>query len=261
MTDYFLLGFVGLIAGLLAGLFGIGGGVVIVPALIFLFERDRQGLYATQLAIGSSLASIFFMGLASSFTHYKRKAVAWKTLCCLAPFIVVGTIIGSQIAGHLNGLLLKKLFGAVLMVIAITMLFRISERECEIGTWKWPVYIVGGILIGAISALFGTGGGTMTVPLLVLLLDKPIRIAVGTASAAGVVIALFGTIGFIVQGRQQLSEMPFGFVAPQSALLIALFGCMIAPLGAALAHRIDTQMLSRFFAVLLMITSLLLIRS
>lgn len=263
MADYFLLGSIGAIAGLLAGVFGIGGGIIIVPALIFSFEMDGMGQYATKVAIGTSLASILFMGLASSFTHYKKKAVEWETLCALAPFIIVGTLIGSEIAGNLDGFLLKKYFGILVLCVAITMFFRISEREypLEIGAWKWPIYSMGGLFTGVLSSLFGTGGGTMTVPLLVLLLNKPIRVAIGTASATGVIIGLFGTLGFIYQGWQFLPDMRFGFVAPKTALLIAVFGCMTAPIGALIAHRINTLLLSRVFAVFLIIISLLLIRS
>jgi hypothetical protein len=260
MADYFLLGSIGAIAGLLAGLFGIGGGIIIVPALIFSFEMDGMGQYATKLAIGTSLAAILFMGLASSFTHYKKKALEWESLYSFAPFIILGTFIGSQIAGNLDGLLLKKCFAILVFCIAVTMFFRVSERKypLEIGAWKWPIYSIGGLFIGTISSLFGTGGGTMTVPLLVLLLDKPIRMAVGTASATGVIIGLFGTIGFIYQGWQFLPDMRFGFVAPKTALLIAVFGCMTAPLGALIAHRIDTLLLSRVFAIFLIIISLFL---
>ena len=262
MATYFLLGSIGAVAGLLAGLFGIGGGVIIVPALIFSFEMDGMGQYATKLAIGTSLASILFTGLTSSFTHHKKKSVAWETFRKITPFIIVGTLIGTQIAGKIDGFLLKKLFGILLLAVAITMFFRISERQLprEIGRWQWLVYTMGGILIGTISSLFGIGGGTMTVPLLTLLLDKPIRLAVGTASAVGVVIAFFGTIGFIYQGWQFLPDMRFGFVAPQTALLIAAFGCLTAPIGVFIAHRINTLLLSRFFSVFLVIISLLLIR-
>ncbi|MBI3598325.1 MAG: sulfite exporter TauE/SafE family protein [Nitrospirae bacterium] len=266
MADFILLGSMGAVAGLLAGLFGIGGGIIIVPALIFSFEMDGMGQYATKLAIGTSLASILFMGLSSSFAHYKREAIEWESLFCLAPFIIVGTAIGSQIAGRVDGFLLKRLFGILMLTVAMTMLFRISEKEAPhasedrvLSVRKWMIYAVGGILIGTISSLFGTGGGTMTVPFLVLLLDKPIRVAIGTASATGVIIAFFGTIGFIYQGWRFLPNMRFGFVAPQTALLIAACGCMTAPLGALIAHRIDTLLLSRVFSVFLIIVSFLLI--
>ncbi len=263
MTEYFLLGAIGAIAGLLAGLLGIGGGIVIVPALIFSFEMDGLGQYATKIAIGTALASIFFMGLASSFTHHKKSAVEWEAFASLTPFIILGTFIGIKIAGHIDGFLLKKYFSILVILIAITMLFPISERKKQFsaGAWKWPFYSIGGLFIGALSSLFGTGGGTMTVPLLMLLLDKPIRVAVGTSSAVGVVIGFFGTCGFIYQGWQFLPDLHFGFVAPQTALIIAVFGCMTAPIGAFITHRINTLLLSRVFSVFLMIAGILLIRS
>jgi uncharacterized membrane protein YfcA len=261
VSDFILLGSIGAIAGLLAGLFGIGGAVVIVPALIFSFELSGVGPHSSKLAIGTSMASIIFTGLSSSFTHYKKKAIDWEAVYAIAPFIIIGTLIGGDLAGKIDGLLLKKFFGYLEITVAVVMFFRLPEREEQevSAVWRWSIYIVAGILIGAVSALLGIGGGTMMVPLLVLLLYKRTQIAVGTSSAVGVIIAFFGAIGFIYQGRQYLPDTPFGFVAPQTALLIGVFGCLTAPIGALVAHRIDTFILSRVFSFFLMGIGILLI--
>ncbi|MEK7702990.1 MAG: sulfite exporter TauE/SafE family protein [Nitrospirota bacterium] len=261
MSDFILLGSVGAISGLLAGLFGIGGAVVVVPALIFFFELSGMGELSTKFAIGTSFASILFTGLSSSFTHYKRKAIDCEILYSIAPFIILGTFIGATIAGKMDGPLLKIFFGFLEIAVAIIMFFRIYERETyEVSAvWKWAIYIVGGVFIGTIASLLGIGGGTMIVPLLVLLLYKRTSVAIGTASAIGVIISFFGTIGFIYQGRQYLSDMTFGFVVPQTALLIGIAGATTAPIGAMVAHRIDTLILSRLFSFVLIVIGLLLI--
>ncbi len=259
MANLFFLVFIGGIAGVLAGLLGIGGGIIIVPALIFLFETTGILPYATQLAIGTSLASIIFTGSAGSFTHHRKKAVEWGTAFSMAPFIIIGTQIGSRIAGQIDSHLLKRLFGIFEIFIAIHMWFPLPETKKAPAMRAWPTYIVGGCLIGTLASLFGIGGGTLTVPLLVLLLKRPIRTAIGTSAAVGVVIALFGTIGFIYQGQKILPGLRWGFVVPQTALLLAAAATMTAPLGATMTHKIDTFLLSRIFALLLMVIGIMLI--
>ncbi|MEK7286909.1 MAG: sulfite exporter TauE/SafE family protein [Nitrospirota bacterium] len=261
MSEYILLGSIGAVAGLLAGLFGIGGAVVIVPALIFSFELSGMGPESAKFAIGTSMAAIIFTGLSSSFTHYKKNAIDFEALYAIAPFIVIGTLIGSDLAGKIESPLLKRYFGFLEIAVAVMMFFRLPERE-ERGVsaiWRWVVYVIGGLLIGTISSLLGIAGGTLSVPLLVLLLHRRTQIAVGTSSAIGVIIAFFGTIGFIVQGRQFLSDITFGYVMPQTALLIGIVGALTAPIGAIVSHRIDTLILSRVFAFFLMGIGILLI--
>jgi uncharacterized membrane protein YfcA len=261
MSDIILLGSVGAIAGLLAGLFGIGGAVIITPALIFSFELAGVGPHSTKLAIGTSMASIIFTGLSSSFTHYKKKAIDQKVLYSIAPFIMIGALIGTFIAAMTDGPLLKKLFGFLEIAVAILMLFRIPEsKPLDVSkTVGWAICIVSGVLIGALSSLFGIGGGTLLVPLFVFLFRKPLHTAIGTSAAVGVIIAIFGTVGFIYQGWQYLPDTIFGFVAPQSALLIGVAGCLTAPLGVMVAHRVDTLILSRVFSFFLIIIGTLLI--
>ncbi len=258
MADLFFLFFIGALSGLLAGLLGIGGGIVIVPVLIFLFEKTGIAQYATQFAIGTSLASIIFTGSTSSLTHHRKGGVEWITVLWMAPLMIAGTQIGSVIAGQIDSHLLKRLFGMFEMFIAIHMWFPPHNKTVP-AIPVWAIYSVGGLLIGTLSALFGIGGGTLTVPLLVFFLKKPIRIAVGTSAATGAVMALFGTIGFIYQGKNVLPDLRWGFVVPQTALLIAAAASFAAPYGATLAHKIDTLLLSRIFAFFLMVIGVMLI--
>ena len=183
----------------------------------------------------------------------------WATVFWIAPFIIVGTQIGSVIAGQIDSHLLKQLFGIFEIFIAIQMGFPPSATKKVPVLSRGLIYGLGGLLIGALSALFGIGGGTLTVPVLVFLLKKPIRTAVGTSAATGVVIALFGTIGFIYQGKKMLPDLNWGFVVPQTALIIAAASTLTAPLGVTLAHKIEPLLLSLIFELVLVVIGIMLI--
>lgn len=262
MTEAIVLLLAGAFAGLLAGFIGIGGGVVLVPALIFLFESKKiSPEIITQLAVGTSLASIIFTGSAGSWMHNRKGNIDWVTVAAMAPFIVAGTQVGALIAGGLGGATLKKLFGIFEFFVAARMLLPPACGPAAKPLSPWPLYLSGGLAIGIISSLFGIGGGTLTVPLLVYFLDRPIKTAVGTSSAQGVVIALFGTIGFVYQGwsRAGLPDGAWGYVLPHLALLIALGSTVTAPFGALLAHRIEPVYISRFFGIFLIFVGMRLI--
>lgn len=262
MTEALLLGAIGAVAGVMAGLLGIGGGVILVPALIFLFQA--QGIspeVVTQLAVGTSLATILFTGSTSAWTHHKNGHLDWTAVRGMSLFIVVGTQFGAVLAGALHGITLKRLFGLFEWVVAARMLLVAEPKHGGKPLSTGWIYPVGGIVIGAVSALFGIGGGTLTVPLLVYLLDRPIKAAIGTASAQGVVIALFGTLGFIYNGWN-LPALPadaWGFVSPKAALLIAITSSLTAPLGASLTHRLRPAYLSRAFGIFLIFIGMKLV--
>jgi len=262
MTEALLLGAIGAVAGVMAGLLGIGGGVILVPALIFLFQA--QGVapeIVTQLAVGTSLATILFTGASSSWTHQKNGHVDWAAVKGMSLFIVIGTQLGALLAGALHGVTLKRLFGLFEFAVAARMLL-IAEPDPGGGrTATGWIYSLGGVVIGAVSSLFGIGGGTLTVPLLVYLLDRPIKTAIGTASAQGVVIAAFGTLGFLYNGWNlpMLPSDAWGFVSPKAALLIAITSTLTAPVGASLAHRLQPVYLSRGFGIFLIFVGMKLV--
>jgi uncharacterized membrane protein YfcA len=262
MTEALLLGAIGAVAGVMAGLLGIGGGVILVPALIFLFQA--QGVapeIVTQLAVGTSLATILFTGSSSAWTHHKNGNVDWSAVRAMSFFIVVGTQLGALLAGTLHGVTLKRLFGLFEFVIAARMLIVPEPKPGAKPVSTTWVYPLGGLAIGVVSSLFGIGGGTLTVPLLVYLLDRPIKTAIGTSSAQGVVIAAFGTLGFIYQGwgHPALPSDAWGFVLPKAALLIAITSTLTAPIGASLAHRLRPAYLSRAFGVFLIFVGMKLV--
>lgn len=247
----------GAIAGLLAGLFGTGGGIVLVPVLLLLFQSQPIPADAiTHFALGTSLASIVATGLASGWTHHRQGNTDWRLVASIAPFAAVGTQIGAGIADAIDGQTLRQIFGLFEIGIGLRM-WRKSERSPTPLSSAFPrsVYAAGGLAIGVASALFGIGGGTLTVPIAHLLLGRPIRVAVGSAAAIGVVVALCGTAGFIYQGWGQAGFPPdaAGYVLVHSALMIAVASTPAAFYGARLAHRAPAPILHRLFSILLMV--------
>ncbi|NCA71020.1 MAG: sulfite exporter TauE/SafE family protein [Sphingobacteriia bacterium] len=254
LTAYLVLG---TLAGVLAGLFGVGGGLVLVPSLMLLYEwLGMASQWISHLAIGTSLAAIVGTGLASARAHQRRGAVRWDLVARLTPGIILGAWLGAMLAGILPEPWLKRLFAAFLLVVSARMLLPEGQRHAAqlpgvVGLWCV------GAAIGVVSALVGIGGGTLTVPYL----NRhgiDLRQAVGTAAAAGVPIALAGAIGFMLVGwgRAGLPELSSGFIHWPAVGTILIASIPTAPLGAALAHRLPVTLLRRLFACLLLVIAL-----
>lgn len=263
MVPVELLGylFTGAFAGLLAGLFGIGGGVVMVPALMVLFGAFlAPSEWTPHQAVATSLAVVIGTNLVSTWAHQRRGAVHWQVLAWISPGLIAGAWLGGLAAAVVPGLWLQRMFGSFLLYVSVLMWQQrttegVSERAES--PWRLPAAGVG---IGGLSALLGIGGGTLTVPFLVSR-GEPMRRAVGTSSACGVPIAVFGVIGFVWSGlgRAGLPAHSLGFVYWPAALALLVGSLPLAPLGAALAHRLPTALLKRAFAVLLVLIALRLL--
>lgn len=259
--EYLLYLCVGAVAGLLGGLLGIGGGLVIVPVLVYSFAAqgfDQSVL--TQMAVGTSLATIIFTSFSSVKAHHARGAVRWELVRHIAPGIVVGTLVGAQIAHVLPGKGLQVLIGIFAILMAIQMLT--NWRPGSKGA-KAPALpgtkglMVGGGLVGTASALFGIGGGSLTVPWLSYHAVR-MQEAVATSSACGMVIAIAGTAGFMVTGWQ-LPALPgasAGYVYLPAFIGISISSILFARLGVTLAHRMKADSLKRVFAILLIAVGL-----
>ena len=244
----------GILSGLLAGLFGVGGGAIMVPALIFLFAHmGLGGDWGPHLAVGTSLAAIVGTGAASTLAHHRRGGVRWDLVAGLAPGIVLGAWAGAALAGVMPGLWLKRLFAVFLCYVGLRMLIprRVVDHRPLPG--RAGLWAVGGG-IGALSSLVGIGGGTMTVPFLARC-GLDLRQAVGTSAACGVPIAIAGAIGFVVVGwgRAGLPVLSSGFVYWPAVLLMLLASIPTAPLGARLAHSLPVALLKRTFGVFLLL--------
>ena len=247
----------GAVAGVLAGLLGVGGGIVIVPMLVAVFPS--QGIpaeYVQQLALGTSLASIMITSISSSWAHHKRGAVHWDIFRNITPGILLGTFVGGLVATHMPTLFLKVFFICFLGFVSLQMLS--SYRPPASREMPGPLGTAGvGGIIGLVSSFVGIGGGTLSVPFMSFC-NVPLHHAVGTSAAIGFPIAVAGTLGYIVGGWNTpgLPAGCLGFVNLTAFLGIAVASFMTAPLGARLSHSLPTARLKKGFAVFLIIVAL-----
>lgn len=241
----------GAVAGTLAGLLGIGGGAIIVPALIAIFSYlHMDGIWAPHQAIATSLATIIATGSAAAYSHHRRGAVDWSMFRVLGGALLAGAGLGALLGGQIAPSWLQRLFALFLIFNGVRMLLQrqAAPRHTSPGTAGMTA---AGVTFGAIAALLGIGGGILVVPFLSRR-GVAMRRAVGTASACGVPIATAGSIGFVIAGwgRSGLAEHSLGFVYWPAALAIAAASIPMANVGTRLAHRLPTAALKRIFAVL-----------
>jgi uncharacterized protein len=243
---------IGTCTGFLAGLLGIGGGMIMVPFVtMILTSKGYPPDYTVKMAGATSLATICFTSISSVRAHDKRGAVLWHVVKVLAPGILVGSLLGAQVAHVLPGKLLGVLF-AVFVAFSATQMF-LNRKPEPSRTLPGPLATFGmGSVIGGVSALVGAGGAFISVPFMTWCNIK-IHDAVGTSAALGFPIALAGTAGYIYAGMG-LPEMPpgsIGYLYLPGLVVISLASMLMAPVGARTAHRMDIQPLKKVFAVVL----------
>ena len=253
MESWILYPLFGAAAGVIAGLLGVGGGIVVVPVLVFLFTA--QGFppeFVMKMALGTSLASIMFTSISSFRAHHRRGAVHWDIVKAITPGILVGTFLGSCVAAKLSTGFLKGFFVAFLYYVSIQMLLNIKPKAHRQIPGKLGMFGAG-LAIGAVSSLVGIGGGTMSVPFMVWC-NVAMHTAVGTSAAIGFPIALAGTIGYIINGlgAANLPPLSFGYIYLPALFGVAAVSVLTAPYGAKLAHKLPVATLKRFFAVFLL---------
>lgn len=244
---------IGAVAGVLAGLLGVGGGLIIVPMLVATFSH--QGLPAASLmhlALGTSLASIVFTSVSSFHAHHQRGAVDWGIVRRITPGILAGTFGGSWVASRLATTPLTWVFTVFLYAVAVQMFFDrkpLPTREIPGSAGTSAV----GALIGIVSSLVGIGGGSLSVPFMAWC-NVPLHRAIGTSAAIGLPIALAGAAGYVLSGlgAAELPPHTLGFVHLHALAGIVAASVVTAPLGARLAHRLPVPRLKRAFAVLLL---------
>ncbi|MFN2353666.1 MAG: sulfite exporter TauE/SafE family protein [Desulfopila sp.] len=242
---------VGGVAGLLAGLLGIGGGLVIVPMLAFSFAAQGvTELHILHMALGTSLASIIFTSLSSLWAHHKRRAVIWPVMLRITPGLLIGTFFGSWVASQLSSQFLKVFFGLFLLYVATQMLLGIKPKPSRELPGMAGKSAAGGI-IGIFSSLVGIGGGTLSVPFLVYH-NTAMHRAIGTSAALGLPIAIAGACGYIVNGLG-VADLPagsIGFIHLTALCGVVAASIFTAPLGARLAHSLPVAGLKKIFSVL-----------
>ena len=243
----------GAVVGFFAGLLGIGGGLIMVPVLTFIFSAQHfPADRILHLALGTTMATIIFTSVFSLRTHHTHDAVNWQVVQYLTPGIVIGTFGGATLAGALPNQLLSIIFVLFIFFAATQMLLKAIPKPSRQLPGKSGMFMIGNV-IGAISSLVAIGGGLLTVPFLSAC-NVRLQQAIGTAAAVGFPIAVAGTIGYITNGIMQPQTLPqysLGYVYLPAVGWVVLASILTAPLGAKATHIIQTDMLKKIFVAIL----------
>lgn len=258
----------GITAGLCAGLFGVGGGMVIVPALIWILAAyGIPSDIVPHIAVGTALATIILTSISSMSAHHRRGGVRWDIFKNMAKGLVLGSLVGAWIASWIDGVSLQMILGVGAVLMAIKMLFFPNKERSDVPPPTSYQQGTTGIIIGLLSAIFGIGGGSLTVPYLSHN-GVPMRQAVGTSAACGLPIAIAGAIGFVWFGQTAIKQQTgdfssdlLGFVHIWAFVSISIASFIMAKIGAKLAHALPAQTLKRAFGVLLMVVGVQLVVS
>ncbi|ACV34473.1 sulfite exporter TauE/SafE family protein [Accumulibacter sp.] len=243
----------GLFTGFFAGMLGIGGGLVMVPALTMMFAAQAAfpGSEILHLALGTSMATILFTALASLRAHHRHGAVLWRVVGQITPGILLGTLLGTLFASSIPARPLAIFFTAFVCLVAVQMILNLKPKPSRDLPGAAGVIAVG-VGIGALSALVAIGGGSLTVPFLTWC-NVRVQHAIGTSAAVGFPIAIGGSLGYIYNGwgHPGLPEWSLGYIYLPAFVWLVPSSMLIAPLGARLAHRLPVATLKRLFAVVL----------
>ena len=245
-----------LVAGFLAGFFGIGGGIITVPMLYYIFQTlDIDSNFIMHLAIGTSFLIIVPTAIMSVFTHYRHGAVDFSVLRSFGLFAVIGVILGTVISANLHTKSLVLFFSIVLYFLAFNIFFIKEKNEIK-KKLSLILKITLGFISGFVSSLMGIGGAIINVPVLKysgFSIDK----AIGSAAAIGFLIALCGALGFFVSGTFLNVNLPlsFGFINIPAFLIIVPITTFMAKIGANTMHKIDKSKVSKLFGIFLLIVA------
>ncbi len=255
-----LLLVIGAFAGVIAGLLGVGGGIVLVPAFFYMFDNlGYAGPQLMQICVATSLATIMATSMRSVMAHHRKGAVDWQILRQWGPWIVLGTIAGVVVASSLKSIALQAIFGVLAMIAGLYMAFgRDNWRIAQ----SMPAQPTRGILattIGFLSVLMGIGGGTFGVPMMSLY-NVPIHRAVATASGFGMIIAVPSVIGFLLLSVDKAPPFTLGAINIPAFLIVIGTTLLATPWGVKLAHAMNPKPLKRAFAVFLVLVALNMLR-
>ena len=246
----------GIVAGVLAGMLGIGGGVVIVPALVLLLSAQKfPSEFIVITAVATSLCTIIFTSISAARAQIKRQAVDWNIFRMWAPTVVVGSFLSGFLAARLPAVVLEIGIAVFLLVVSLIMLSRWVPDPGR--TMPGKAGTTGlGLFSGVLSGLAGIGGGNVMVPLMVFF-NVPMQRAVATSSALGFPLAVVGTLGYVISGwGKSAADWSLGYVYLPAVVLIAVFTVSLAPVGVSLSHKIPAPTLKRCFGALLMLVAL-----
>ncbi|MGD9153377.1 MAG: sulfite exporter TauE/SafE family protein [Gammaproteobacteria bacterium] len=262
MNFYILLyPLIGVLAGLLSGMLGIGGGIIVVPGLAFVFAHfaKMQG-FSMHMAEGTSLAIMIITAISSIYAHHQRENILWPLFLRLLPGILIGVISGAIFAGYLPARILEIIFGVFVFLMALRMFLLIKSKPTrKLPSWPWLSLIA--FIIGGKSGLLGIGGGAITIPFLNYC-NVPMRKASGTSIACTLPIAIVGAISFAITGFNVVT-IPYsiGYIYLPAFFGVAVMSLLFAPVGAALSGKVDVALVKRIFGVLLFVASIKMILS
>jgi uncharacterized membrane protein YfcA len=246
----------GAFGGLIAGLLGVGGGIVIVPVLdAALHLAGVDPAIALKVAVATSMATIVPTAISSSRSHAKRNAIDFDVIRRWSVPIVVGALGGALLASHVDDAVLAALFGVIALLVAIKMLLPLDGLVLRPDLPRGPAGALIPAGIGGVSAMMGIGGGTLSVPAMTLCV-QPVHRAVGTAALLGLWISVPATIGYLIARPQVvMPALTVGYVSLIGVAAIAPVSWLCAPYGARLAHSLDRRMLSAAFGLFLLVVS------
>jgi uncharacterized membrane protein YfcA len=252
----------GIFAGLIAGMFGVGGGIITVPVLVACFMQfGFEEAIMIHMAVGTSLGCIVFTGMSSAYAHNKKNAVNYNFFKPIASGIIFGAFIGALFAVQLNGNFLKLIIGIFALLVAFQM---ITNKEIKLKPRKIinkePYFVGSGI--GFLSSILGIGGGIFSVPYLKAS-GLPMTSSVGTSAACGVPIAIFGALGYLATGLNNslLPSFTLGYIYLPALIGISLTSIIAARYGAAIAHRVSEKILKRMMACMMFVISFYMVFS
>lgn len=257
LSGFLLFVLLGCAVGFLAGLFGIGGGVVMVPLLIFTYGHlGVPSNVLTHIAIATSLLVIFFASLSSAYQHSKQRTIDWHASLILGLSSAVVAFGMAKVATHLSGQSLRMAFALMALIVAVRMFAEKGvkeEKAVDSPPMKIPPLILIGVTAGLVSSLAGVGGGAVTIPMMYYILKMPIKRAIGTSSATIVITVLFSVSGYILHGmsRTDLPSWCFGFVDVPRGAALAIGSLLMARVGAYVSFRTKPYALRKLYALFL----------
>ncbi|RUM76422.1 MAG: sulfite exporter TauE/SafE family protein [Candidatus Thioglobus sp.] len=250
MVEITLLLLLGAFSGFIAGLLGLGGGLIMVPALLYLLAGSTDQTVLMHTAVGTALAAIVFTSISSVRAHHQHSAIHWNNFKKLTPTILLGAFSGAMLTKVMSFDFMRLFFALFEFSVAVIMYFELSSAAHVDSLKKWVWQIIG-YIIGLVSAVVGIGGGTMTIPFLTYN-NVDIKNAIATSAAVGMPIAVAGALGFIVVGWDvESTSGGLGFIHTQALISIVVASVFFAPLGAKVAHSVDGKKLKKFFAIFL----------
>ena len=258
MAELIPLLLLGVFSGFIAGLLGVGGGLIIVPVLLYLLAGSVEQSVLMHTAVATALAAIVFTSISSVRAHHQHGVIDWQYFKKLTPTILIGAFSGALLTKLMSFDFMRVFFALFELSVAIIMYFGINSSVHVDSLRKW-VWHITGYVIGLVSAIVGIGGGTMTTPFLTYN-NVDIKNAIATSAAVGMPIAIAGALGFIVAGWNVEDTIGgLGFIHTEALLSIVAMSVLFAPLGAKVAHSVDGKKLKKFFAIFLALLGFLVI--